>query len=292
MTALSFNHITEDYIHLSVENLGLGVGKPYRFVGYEFFNNILSLRFIDQKGKEHLISVSPKGGYGLTLENFTSIFLTEKELVSLVTKIDSVAVSSVLPLLEKEVFVKQEDMNWKYGYLLTEDYRISSSKAFYNNTRDDNYYTFETIMIMPKKDGLKYPYYINYAILSQYGNRYALPLNDETIKFIYDGKSQREKFRIEQEESVRQEREREQEITKETSQYKNSLIRKFGRKNAEIIMEGAVRIGFTKSMCEEAWGSPYNITTVSTKYGTAEAWWYGSGDILYFRGNKLVIIQN
>lgn len=57
-------------------------------------------------------------------------------------------------------------------------------------------------------------------------------------------------------------------------------------------MDGEVKLGFTKSMCREAWGEPEEVNrSVSIGY-TLEQWVYGLGCYLYFKGDKLVTIQN
>lgn len=83
----------------------------------------------------------------------------------------------------------------------------------------------------------------------------------------------------------------EQERQKEEKQYYATLVRKYGKRNARLISEGCVEIGFTKNMCKEAWGEPYDVTSVTTQYGYSETWWY-SGSFLVFNGNSLVLIQN
>lgn len=85
---------------------------------------------------------------------------------------------------------------------------------------------------------------------------------------------------------------REKELAQEEAEYRSSLIKKFGRNNAQLIMDGEVRVGFTKAMCEESWGSPIHINRTTTAYGTLEQWVYGIGCYLYFEGNKLTGIQN
>ena len=69
------------------------------------------------------------------------------------------------------------------------------------------------------------------------------------------------------------------------------LTKKFGAANANLILEGKVRIGMTKAMCEESWGYPDDINKSIGSWGTHEQWVYG-GSYLYFEGNKLTAIQN
>ena len=81
-------------------------------------------------------------------------------------------------------------------------------------------------------------------------------------------------------------------LDKEEQEYKSSLIKRFGRKNASIILENAVKIGFTKEMCVEAWGEPYDINRTVTRNIIHEQWVYDIGRYLYFEGNILTAIQD
>lgn len=72
---------------------------------------------------------------------------------------------------------------------------------------------------------------------------------------------------------------------------KAELTRKFGASNANLILEGKVRIGMTKAMCEESWGYPDDINKSIGSWGTHEQWVYGNS-YLYFEENKLTAIQN
>ena len=72
---------------------------------------------------------------------------------------------------------------------------------------------------------------------------------------------------------------------------KESLTKKFGASNANLIVKGIITIGMTKAMCEEAWGKPDRINTTITSNNTHEQWVYGSSYV-YFDGNRLSAIQN
>lgn len=72
---------------------------------------------------------------------------------------------------------------------------------------------------------------------------------------------------------------------------KTELTKKFGAANANLILEGKVRIGMTKAMCEASWGYPDDINKLIGSWGTHEQWVYGNS-YLYFEGNKLTAIQN
>lgn len=75
------------------------------------------------------------------------------------------------------------------------------------------------------------------------------------------------------------------------AQKRKELTRKFGKTNADLILDGIIEIGMTKEMCREAWGEPDEINTTITAYGTTEQWCYGFSYV-YFKGNRITVIQN
>lgn len=70
------------------------------------------------------------------------------------------------------------------------------------------------------------------------------------------------------------------------------MIRKYGRTNGNLIIQGKVKLGFTKEMCREAWGSPSDINKSSGSWGVHEQWVYGLGSYLYFENGRLTAIDN
>ena len=98
---------------------------------------------------------------------------------------------------------------------------------------------------------------------------------------------EREAQRIADEQAAAQ---RAKELEAEEAAYKAKLVRKYGKKNAELILNGEVIIGFTKQMCIEALGEPDQINTWSAKYNKQQ-WVYGYSLMLYFTGNVLDDIQ-
>ena len=74
--------------------------------------------------------------------------------------------------------------------------------------------------------------------------------------------------------------------------WEKEMIRKYGSYNGNLIIQGKVKLGFTKQMCKEAWGEPESINTSSGSWGTHEQWVYGLGSYLYFEGNRLTAIDN
>ena len=79
---------------------------------------------------------------------------------------------------------------------------------------------------------------------------------------------------------------------KEQKERKAALYRKYGKATAELILEGKVRIGMTREMCREAWGSPEDVNTMSGSWGVHEQWVYGTNSYLYFENGTLASIQN
>lgn len=91
----------------------------------------------------------------------------------------------------------------------------------------------------------------------------------------------------------KEEREEQQAIfAQEEVQEKARLIKKYGKRNAQLILDEKVEIGFTKQMCIEAWGEPQDINRTITRNRVHEQWVYGIGCYLYFEGNYLTAIQN
>ena len=69
------------------------------------------------------------------------------------------------------------------------------------------------------------------------------------------------------------------------------LSRKYGKATAKMMLEGKVRIGWSKEMCIESWGEPEDINKTIGRWGTHEQWVYGY-NYLYFENGVLTTIQN
>lgn len=72
---------------------------------------------------------------------------------------------------------------------------------------------------------------------------------------------------------------------------KKELARKYGTSNAELIVNGQVKLGFTEDMSIIAWGKPKSINKSTSKYGVDEQWVYGYNSYLYFSNGKVTAIQ-
>ena len=79
----------------------------------------------------------------------------------------------------------------------------------------------------------------------------------------------------------------------------DSLAKKYGKANAKLIIEGHVRLGWTREMCRESWGNPNDINTMTGPWGVHEQWVYEysfsdsySMYCLYFENGILTTIQD
>lgn len=120
----------------------------------------------------------------------------------------------------------------------------------------------------------------------------ALPANVDVAKCLHDGAAHREMVRIEEQKRDSANRARIAQLDREEKMYRSNLVKKYGQANANIILNGEVKLGFTKAMCKEAWGTPEDINRTVSYNRTLEQWVYGIGCYLYFEGNKLILIQN
>jgi hypothetical protein len=64
----------------------------------------------------------------------------------------------------------------------------------------------------------------------------------------------------------------------------------FGEENWQRILEGKVKIGMTKKMCELSWGKPKKINETITSGNKSEQWVYRD-NYLYFENDILITIQ-
>jgi len=69
---------------------------------------------------------------------------------------------------------------------------------------------------------------------------------------------------------------------------KKELTAKYGRKMADVIVAGQIKLGMTKDEVTEAWGSP---SAVDNNTPGKEKWSYGS-DIAVFTGGKLTGVEH
>lgn len=153
------------------------------------------------------------------------------------------------------------------------------------------YYLMDTLTF--KKVPNLNDYYYTVTLTTQ-GREFLLTLRpDDNYSDMITTAEKRRQYETERKrkEELRRLKQKQEEAETERL-YMAELQMKYGSSNAKLIINGEVRLGFSETMCEEAWGTPYDITRVTTQLGTTEAWWYGDGNVLYFQNGKLVMIQN
>ena len=140
---------------------------------------------------------------------------------------------------------------------------LYANKHFTKNFQDYFMFVDEALKIKEKRDYIailqekenqeKYA-----SLVKKYGSEYAKFINGLSIK-------SREKF--------------------------ERLTPKYGKATAKMMVEGIVRIGWSKQMCIESWGEPEDINKTIGSWGTHEQWVYGY-NYLYFENGVLTAIQN
>lgn len=195
---------------------------------------------------------------------------------------------------KKEYYVHGID---KEGILLSKTSDFGQYKTTNLSMLGDHYMVFndvQQVKTIDSKGSIQYNYYLLGKGTDEnvFEDHIAIPLNFDITKCLEDGISHREMVKIEEQKRDSINRERIAQLDREEREYKSSLIKKYGQANARLILNGEVRIGFSKAMCNEAWGEPDYINRTTSAYRNWEQWVYGIGSYLYFEGDKLVVIQN
>ena len=85
------------------------------------------------------------------------------------------------------------------------------------------------------------------------------------------------------------------EAKKQEEQRRQNLVKTFGKQKASLILEGVVRIGWSKYAAQESWGRPNDINKTTTSSGVREQWVYREKNYknkyLYFENGILTTIQ-
>lgn len=109
----------------------------------------------------------------------------------------------------------------------------------------------------------------------------------QLLKKCFDRQKQIDKSKKRQ-----QELQRKQEQEKKKIDFRNSMISKYGVEQGSLVGNRQVRIGMTKEMCRDAWGSPINTYRTTTSYGQSEVWCYNYKTRVYFYNGKVVQIDD
>lgn len=76
------------------------------------------------------------------------------------------------------------------------------------------------------------------------------------------------------------------------AQWQAEMIREYGEKYGNAIIEGKVMLGMSQLMCQEAWGRPIDKWNTITTSSTTSTWLYNYKTYLHFVDDKLVKIEN
>lgn len=280
-------------------------GEPYKFIGISFdtplrfpFGNTLAkeIFIIGENEDQTIIKVpikvydwnfeKPNSNKDLTIDNLTSVIVSEEDLLELTKeKIDTTIYNNILEhWLGEDIYFDSSH----YNRDSEEVYQIINKKRNFIRDPSSDYYKLDDLKWYPSKKNA--PLLHPYIIIKNSSYTIAVPINKSLDLALI--KSDEYKERVRQEELLNEQKikEQEEEREKREANYKQELIKKYGKNNADLILSHNVKIGFSKEMCLESWGSPYDTTSLTTQYGKTEAWLYYSGKILYFQKNKLIMI--
>ena len=76
------------------------------------------------------------------------------------------------------------------------------------------------------------------------------------------------------------------------AQWQAKMIREYGEKYGNAIIEGKVMLGMSQQMCQEAWGRPIDKYNTFTQTTSKSTWLYNYKTFLHFVDGKLVKIEN
>lgn len=76
------------------------------------------------------------------------------------------------------------------------------------------------------------------------------------------------------------------------AQWQAEMIREYGEKYGNAIIEGKVMLGMSQQMCQEAWGRPIDKYNTFTPTTSKSRWLYNYKTFLHFVDGKLVKIEN
>ena len=224
---------------------------------------------------------------GPLIEDFSEFFYTEPELILASTNKmnpDSIAFYTD-KWSGKDVFVSSKNDETYSTYSNEPTVRLSLDNKFKSyGVVPRGYYTVEKFLLMPSDANR--PYMLYFALLKGEQDKIAIPVVngfDKNIMLASEKKALDEKTTLEEEARIAQ-------WAKEEREEHDRLVKKFGASNARLIENGNIRLGFTKSMVEKAWGSPSDVITVTNQLGSTECWIYGLRSYVYFNKGRVVQI--
>lgn len=301
------------YKGLSFVNYGLLVENSHRQVprikgsysserSFSNFNDLDRLCAVLQKDKDEVVYIKIREDevrheYGNTIEltSLNQILLSDFDYKKGFIK--DICVEKINnyndTLVGKNFYMHFDDNKNPNYYVCKKDQRHNFWNTYDIHSLNDRYIDIKSIkQIKTIVDNQDKYYLYAVGVLEGTNDSIAIPLKDSLMSCLHDGLEH--KHTVGKEEAQRQMAElKQKEIEeKEEKEYKAKIIKRFGLSNAKLIMDGRVKIGFTKDMCIESWGEPDMINTTITRTKRWEQWVYGYNTFLYFDGNRLVVIQN
>lgn len=293
----------DDYYYSSGNHVILG--SPYKLCDYKFQKiqgafNPLVIILEDMGGtrislpiKPQLIMNESKGISSISLENFSEIFLPEEKLLKEALENNTALVDSVKSLEGREIFLHTNSLP---GFYIDKD---GSYKKHVDKWYQYFYKVGHPVLIPSNKS--KYPFFDVYLLLTneKFNLTYAYPLTEEALSYFEEPSQKRKEYQSYEENREREFNERILMLEKQLEERKNRLTKKYGKENAELMINGGIKVGFTKEMVLEVEsGSIYNGRKIvheldpnESHWGHTECWTYPDGTTYYFIGNKLNRIQ-
>lgn len=272
--------------------------EPFIFCGFEFLDTeeyssnfeMLNAVFSDKQGIKYYLPLNAANkddhSNGYQLYNLTDAFFSEAELQAFCEQNrDSVLIDMVEQnYVGSEVFIDESNLDKRKA-------ERAYNTAYSSETLKDwgdGYFHITGVKMLPSRSNR--PYFNYYAIAYNGSCEFAIPIDKDFPDIVVSASVHREELAEEASRMERERIEREAEWSRQEHQEQAALASKYGSSNAKVISEGSIRLGFTKAMVEESWGTPYDTMTISNNYGTIECWIYGLGTYVYFNGNKVVQI--
>lgn len=230
-----------------------------------------------------------------SVHTFSQFFISSDSLRNLsIAHYDNVSVELALnKFIDKEIHFSYPNTSY-LSFSNEPTLTLSRSNiVIATGQKPSEYGVLSEILMLPSMNHL--PYMWPYAVVGETTNsitRVAVPIDSTSIKLFSLASDYRDLLRNEAEERMVRDRERKLAEEQEERDYFNSLVRRFGRSNTRLILDGSIKIGFTKEMVRESWGEPYDINRTITRNVTIEQWVYGLGTYVYFEGNIVTGIQD
>ena len=219
---------------------------------------------------------------------------------------------------DKDSLISELELNPKYkrinklrDSLINRSFHINNINKFYiidskTNERvrlsDNKFYLIKDILIMrnPENSKTEFNYYTLIQELNDTRRMYAFQFNEYDFQDnIVDAnlyiEQKNKRLKKEQELLIKQQKEKKEKarrLSEQRRQYKENLIINYGEENAQLILKGKIRLGFSKQMVRASWGSPWDTTRVTNKFGTTECWIYNYDTSVLFENGVVVQIIN